>query len=79
MSAIPPVPKSEPSISHPHSLNMKTTTAYGSGNPDPGIGQTHQCGGAKAINGSLTAPHDNCIFNGDTYITNDKDTQIEAV
>ena len=38
--------------SQPMELNKKTTT-YKDGNPGPGLGQAHNCGGVKPVNGSI--------------------------
>jgi len=39
-------------------LNIKKTMTYEFGNPDPGLGQAHTCGGIKPVNGTPT----HCIF-----------------
>jgi hypothetical protein len=42
-------------------LNTKQTTTYDVGNPDPGLGQAHKCGGVKPVNGIRTLP--SCQWN----------------
>ena len=37
--------------SHLKSLNTKMSTTYDAGNPGPGLGQAHKCGGIKPVNG----------------------------
>ena len=34
-------------------MNTKKITAYGVGNPGPGLGQTQKCGRVKSVNGIL--------------------------
>jgi hypothetical protein len=37
--------------SHLKPLNTKMSTTYDAGNPGPGLGQAHKCGGIKPVNG----------------------------
>jgi hypothetical protein len=34
----------------PQTVQHKTTTGYGTGNPDPGLGKAQTCGGLQPVN-----------------------------
>ena len=59
--------------SHLKLLNIKKTTNYDVGNPDPVLGQAQKCGRDKPVNGIPTLPLDlHCMFSNKTLILKSK-------
>jgi len=51
-----------------NAVEKKNITTYYVGNPSPGLGQAHICGGVKPVIGSQPSSLDTGISNSNTYI-----------